>query len=221
MLIGRLPKTLLAAFAPKFLPCSKENLDRMDDDLLLRALLERQAGAFQQVVELHHERVINICYRFVHDKDEAEDLAQETFIEVYRSIAGFRGQSSLATWIYRIAVSKSLDHLRMQTRKKRGGTLRALLGLGKEVANIPAPASSEPDEILEQQTRRRVLQQALNSIPESQRIAFVLSKYDGLSYQEIANILRTTLPSVESLIHRAKKNLQRILRDHYGKRGAL
>jgi RNA polymerase sigma-70 factor, ECF subfamily len=187
----------------------------MNDEQLLQALRNRQEDAFRQVVELHQHRVINICYRFVRDRTEAEDLAQETFMEVYRSVGAFRGQSDLSTWIHRIAVSKSLDFIRMQTRQKRGGKLRALLRFDGETTDVPAPTSTEPDEILKQEERKRVLQQALDSLPSNQRIAFVLSKYDGVSYQEIAAILKTSLSSVESLIHRAKKKLQDHLRSHY------
>jgi RNA polymerase sigma-70 factor, ECF subfamily len=189
----------------------------MNDEDLLAALRKGQDDAFRQLVELYQHQVINICYRFVQDRTEAEDLAQETFIEVYHSVTSFRGQSSLSTWIHRLAVSKALDFIRRQNRSKRGGKLRTLLGLDEKATEVPAPASMEPDSILEQQERRRVLQQALNDLPQNQRIAFVLSKYDGLSYQEIAEILKTSLYSVESLIHRARKNLQKRLHKHYEK----
>ena len=100
--------------------------NKVTEEQLLADLRTGEPGAFRQLVELHQHNVINICYRFVHDKAEAEDLAQETFIEVHRSIGGFRGQSSIDTWIHRIAVSKSLDFVRKQGREKRGGKQRAL-----------------------------------------------------------------------------------------------
>jgi RNA polymerase sigma-70 factor (ECF subfamily) len=187
----------------------------MNDQQLLNSLRAGKADAFRRLVEKHQHRVINICYRFVHDRGEAEDLAQGTFIEVHRSISGFRGKSSLSTWIHRIAVSKSLDYVRRQSREKRGGKLKALLRLDETVTQIPAPLSDGPDELLEQRERRRILQRALDSLPKNQRIAFVLSKYDGMSYHEIANTLKTSVSSVESLIHRAKKNLQKRLRRYY------
>ncbi len=187
----------------------------MTDEQLLNELRAGQADAFRKLVELHQRKVINICYRFVHDQAEAEDLAQETFIEVHRSIRRFKGKSSLSTWIHSIAVSKSLDLIRHQSREKRGGKLRALLRLDDAASNIPAPDSAQPDEVLKQRERRQVLQQALAALPEKQHIAFVLSKYDGLTYQEIAETMGTTVSSVESLIHRAKSNLQKRLRTYY------
>ena len=189
----------------------------MNDEELLSALRGGQTDAFRQIVDQHQRRVINICYRIVQDRTEAEDLAQETFVEVHRSVDSFRGQSSLSTWIHRIAVTKSLDFVRKQNREKRGGKLKVLLGLDKKAADIPASASTEPDQVLEQRERERVLQQALNSLPTNQRVAFVLSKYDDLTYQEIADLLKTSLSSVESLIHRARKNLRERLRSYYEK----
>ncbi|HVP06207.1 MAG TPA: sigma-70 family RNA polymerase sigma factor [Candidatus Acidoferrum sp.] len=187
------------------------------DDQLIRELREGREDAFRQVVAQHQQRVINICYRFVLDRAEAEDLAQETFIEIHRSIESFRGQSSLTTWIYRIAVTKSLDFIRKQGRAKRGGGLSAILRLDHMKVDLPAPASVGPDRMLAEQERKGVLGQALNTLPEKQRIAFVLSKYDGISYQEIAEVLKTSLSSVESLIHRARNNLQKQLRSYYEK----
>ncbi len=189
----------------------------MTEAELLAGLRERQPVAFRLLVEEHQRKVISICYRFVHDRAEAEDLAQETFVEVHRSISGFRGQASLSTWIHQIAVSKSLDFVRKQNREKRGGKLSRLLRLDKEAVEVPSPASEQPDAQLEQKRRQRVLQQALDRLPKNQRIAFVLSKYDGMSYQEIAGVLKTSLSSVESLIHRARKNLQKSLNKYYEK----
>ena len=189
----------------------------MSDDQLVDGLRNGEAESFRELVECHQHKVINICYRFVHDKEEAEDLAQETFLEVHRSIGRFRGKSSLSTWIHRIAVSKSLDFVRKKSRQKRGGKLKAFLQGHDTAINIPAPASMEPDKVLEQQVRRKVLQAALSALPEKQHIAFVLSKYDGLSYREIAETMKTSVSSVESLIHRARQGLQKSLRSYYEK----
>jgi len=189
--------------------------DRTEQAKLIADLREGVHGAFRRVVEQYQHKVVNTCYRFVHEQEEAEDLAQETFVEVYRSIARFRGESDLSTWIYRIAVSKSLDFLRKQARERRGGRFRQMLRFDDGLTELPAPHSTRPDVIHEQRERRRILQRALEHLPENQRVAFILSKYDGMSYLEIAGILKTTVSSVESLIHRARKNLQRWLHDYY------
>lgn len=174
--------------------------------------------AFRQLVESQKNKVLNICYRFVHNKEDAEDMAQETFIEVHRSLAELRNQSDLSAWIYRIAVSKSLNFIRMQKRQKRGGKMGKPISLDDEIEGVSAPAATNPDEALAQKERRRILQEALGTLPKNQQIAFVLSKYDGMSYEEIAAVLQASLPAVESLIHRAKINLQKELYGFYHKK---
>lgn len=193
------------------------SLKRRSDNEMPTESDEKQAGAFRNLVEAEKDRVLNICYRFVNNAEDAEDLAQETFMEVYRSIAEFREDSSISTWIYRIAVSKSLNHIRNRNRLKRRGSLSKTADFVKETAEIPAPKSDNPDEVLEQKERQAILYQALNDLPSKQRIAFTLSKYDEMNYREIATILKTSVPSVESLIHRAKANLQKKLYAYYGK----
>ncbi len=173
--------------------------------------------AFKKVVDEFQKYVLNTCYRFVNVKEIAEDLTQDVFIEVYRSIKNFRGESKLSTWIYRIAVTKSLDYLKAQKRKKRFAYLKSIFGDEELEKQLPMNNVTNPDTILENKNRIEILMNALSTLPESQRVAFTLSKYDELSYKEIAEILGTTIPSVESLIHRAKKNLKKKLYTYYKK----
>ncbi|NTV25637.1 MAG: RNA polymerase sigma factor [Chlorobiaceae bacterium] len=170
---------------------------------------------FSELVAEHQEMVLNTCYRFVFNREDAEDLAQEVFIEVHRSLDRFREESKLSTWIYRIAVTKSLDHLRKLKRKKRFSSLKRIIGVDDPADSIPAPDRDNPADALADKERVSVLQEALNSLPDNQKTAFLLSKQDGYSNQEIADILQTTIPAVESLVHRAKKNLQTKLERHY------
>nr|WP_256372345.1 RNA polymerase sigma factor [Chlorobaculum sp. 24CR] len=171
--------------------------------------------SFSEIVAEHQEMVVNTCYRFVFNREDAEDLAQEVFIEVYRSLDKFREESKLSTWIYRIAVTKSLDHLRRLKRKKRFSSLKRVIGIDDPADSIPAPEYDNPADVLGSKERVAVLQNALDGLPDNQKTAFLLSKQDGYSNQEIADILQTTIPAVESLIHRAKKNLQARLERHY------
>lgn len=188
---------------------------KKSDDQLLDDLRNGAPGAFRRLVEEHQSKVINVCYRFVHEQADAEELAQETFVEVHRSLSGFRGRSSLSTWIYRIAVSKSLDFIRRQSRQKRGGVNRDVEQSREE--QLPSPDSDRPDVRLEQKERRRILREALERLPRKQCIAFVLCKYDGMSYGEIADLLGVSRSAVESLIHRARNNLRKILYNYYVK----
>ncbi|HED30378.1 MAG TPA: RNA polymerase sigma factor [Prosthecochloris aestuarii] len=173
---------------------------------------------FSDLVAEHQSMVINTCYRFVLNKEDAEDIAQEVFIEAYRSLENFRGDAKISTWLYRIAVTKSLDFLRRKKRKKRFSSLKRVIGRNDPIQEISLPDHDTPDETMLEQERLTVLENALENLPDNQKTAFLLSKYDGYGNQEIAEIMATTVPAVESLIHRAKKNLQKKLEKHYRNR---
>lgn len=162
--------------------------------------------------------VLNTCFRFVLNKEDAEDISQEVFIEAYRSLDSFRQESKLSTWLYRIAVTKSLDHLRKKKRKKRFSSLKRVIGINDPAEELPTPSSETPDEVLSGSERVEVLQHALDALPDNQKTAFLLSKYDGYSNQEIAEIMQTSVSAIESLVHRAKKNLQKQLEKYYSNR---
>jgi len=173
---------------------------------------------FKALVSEHQDMVLNTCYRFVMNREDAEDLAQEVFVEVYRSLDKFREESKLSTWIYRIAVTKSLDHLRRMKRKKRFSSLKRIIGIDDPAEELPSSSSDNPEQTLAEKENLAVLQQALNALPENQKTAFLLSKQDGYSNSEIAEILQTSVSAVESLVHRAKKNLHDRLHNYYQNR---
>ena len=187
----------------------------MSDRDLVRQLKARDTIAFRQLVEQFKEKVVNTCFRFLANEEDAEDIAQEVFIEVLRSVSGFREEASLSTWIHRIAVSKSLDFIRSQKRQKRLGLVKQILRLEDAAYRIPAPRSANPEANLEDQERIHILNQALASLPENQRVAITLSKYEAFSNQEVADIMATSLSAVEALIHRAKQTLKKKLYRYY------
>lgn len=189
-------------------------LSTLDEDKLIQALQSNTPAAFKQVVLAFQDRVYNTCLGFVHREAEAEDLAQEVFIEVYKSVSRFRKDSRLSTWIYRIAVSKSLEHIRRQKRQKRRAFFQAMMGGEADLTTV-SDTIPHPGIQLENQERGKVLFQAIDQLPEKQKTAFTLNKVEGLSYQEISEIMNTSLSSVESLIFRARKNLQKKLRSYY------
>ncbi len=183
-------------------------------DISLKDLKSGSEKAFKSLVEQHQDRVINICFRFLNSREDAEDIAQDVFVEVYQSINRFRGEAKLSTWIYRIAVSKSLDAIRKMKRKKRMAQLKSLFGL--EAHEEPAASiTMNPDNVLEQQERAMILQKCVKELAENQEIAITLSKYEGFSYKEIAGIMGISLSAVESLIHRGMKNLKEKLFHYY------
>lgn len=189
----------------------------MQDSELINRLRNKDEEAFRIIFNDNHKKVVNACYRLVNDIDTAEDITQDVFIKVFYSIEQFRGDSQLSTWIYRIAITKSLDYLRAQKRKKRLAILKYFSGNEEKQIEIEAPEDQRPDLLIDNSERMKVLNEAINSLPENQRIAFSLSKYDEISTKEIAEVLTTTVSAVESLIHRAKKNLEKKLFNYYRK----
>ena len=189
----------------------------MIDKELIDQLIEGDEPAFRMVVEEYKRTVLNCCFRFVKNYETAEDLTQDVFVEVFRSIKKFKGNSKLSTWIYRIAVTKSIDYLRFQKRKKRFAFLSSLSGEDQMEELIIKDNGNNPEIELERKERIRVLNLVMDSLPENQKVAFTLSKYDEMSYKEIADILATTVSAVESLIHRAKNNLENKLYKYYKK----
>lgn len=186
----------------------------MEDADFLQKLRAGDQAAFSELVMTHRNRVINTCYRFLLDKKDAEDISQEVFIEVYQSIRSFRGHSKLSTWIYRIAVTKSLDALKKRKRKKRLSSIGKVLHLDEVADWIGGGAM--PDKIMQEKESMQEVFQALNSLPDNQRVVFTLSKIDGYNNAEIAEIMNTSKIAVESLVSRAKmkvsKELESILK---------
>jgi RNA polymerase sigma-70 factor (ECF subfamily) len=189
----------------------------MDDRELIDKLKEGDDAAFRIVVDKYQQLVLNLSYKFLRDRILAEDITQEVFIQVFESIGSFRADAKLSTWIYRIAVTRSLNHLKYNTRKKRSGVLVRLFSPGRAEKELSLPGHERPDQEAERRERTQILSQALQKLPENQRIAFTLSKYDEMRYSEIAEVLNCSIPSVESLIHRAKTNLRKILFSYYQK----
>ena len=189
----------------------------MTEPLFIQQLREGNREAFNKLVEEHKDGVLNICNGFVKNAEEAEDITQEVFVEVYRTISKFREDSSLFTWIYRIAVSRSLDAIKKKKSIKRAAFFEKRVQAEVAEYEIDNTASDtlSPDSELEQIQQRQFIDHSLAKLTESQRTAFVLSHQDGLSYKEIAEIMGKSLTSIESLIHRSKQTLRKIMEENY------
>ena len=162
--------------------------------------------AFELLVKRHQSRMLNLIHRFIGNRPQARDLAQEVFIRVWRAAPRYKPQAKFTTWIYRLAANLCLNELRSSGRRK-------LL-----FSESPADAGQTPNEernfspsaedILLAEERSRQISHALQSLPENQRMALILKRYDNLSYLEIAKIMECSVSAVESLLVRAKRNLQ-------------
>ena len=187
----------------------------MTDKELTDGLILQRKEAIEYLVDKYQKNVIKTAFYFVANMEDAEDLSQEVFLEILKSIGRNKGNSSLYTWIYRITVNKSLDHLRRQKSGNFVNQLGTLLKVFYDGKNWNNPEPAIVDTRNEDKEKRKLLDDAVNSLPENQRIAFILNKYEELAYKEIAEIMNLSLPSVESLIHRAKMNLQKKLVNHF------
>ena len=183
-------------------------------DELVEKLKKGDQASFTTVVDLYQDMVYNTAISIVQSQQDADDIAQEVFVQVYLSIGSFKGESKLSTWLYRITVSKALDHERKKKRKKRFGFMQSLFGSHDEEANHPVEFD-HPGIQLEKKESARDLFSALKQLPEKQRVAFTLHKLEGQSYQEIAAIMNTSLYAVESMMGRARTNLKKILKTYY------
>lgn len=181
----------------------------MNDETLILQLKAGNEQAFRQLVESCQDMVYNTVLGIVQDLQEAEDVSQEVFIQVYRSIEGFRGESKLSTWLYRIAITKALDWQRKKKLRKGISAVASWIGFGD---HAPEPTQfHHPGIQLEHKETATILFKAIQTLPENQRVCFLLLKTEGLTYQEVADILQISIKAVESLMHRARENLRKRL----------
>lgn len=180
----------------------------------IAALRAGDQQASRALVAAYGQQVYNTCLGFVQQAQDAEDLTQEVFAEVFERLADFREEASLSTWIYRIAVNASLGFLRKKKAKKRFAFMSSLFDSNKG-ETLDIPDAVHPGVLAENRERAQVLFAAIAKLPEQQQAAFTLHKVEGLPYQEVADVLETSLSAVESLMHRAHKNLRKLLRDYY------
>ncbi len=183
----------------------------------IKQLIAGDLVAFQNLVQEFEKRVFNTCLGLLQNTEDAEDVTQEVFIAVFQSIKNFKGESKLSTWIYRIAVTRSLEFIRMKNRKKRFAFFQTIFANEKGEVKIEAAHFHHPGVVLENKEKAAILFAAIEKLPANQKTAFILSKIEDLSYAEIAEVMKVSVPSVESLLFRAKQNLQKVLGNYYEK----
>jgi RNA polymerase sigma-70 factor (ECF subfamily) len=184
-----------------------------NEDILIKELKEGNESAFKILVDNYQDMIYNTCLSIVKSEEDAEDIAQEVFVQVYQSIGSFKGASKLSTWMYRIAITKSLDHERRKKRKKRFGFVKSIFGDEGET-EINPPDFHHPGVVLDKKEDAARLFKAIEKLPENQKTAFVLNKIEGLSNQEVSEVMKVSVSSIESLLHRAKNNLKKHLQNN-------
>lgn len=186
----------------------------MNEWTLIEQLKQGDEAAFKSIVETWQDMVYNTALGIVQNAEDAEDISQEVFVQVYESIHTFKGEAKFSTWLYKITVTKTMDHLRRKKRKKRFAFIQSIFGANDEIVHEP-PDFHHPGVALDKKETASELFKAIEQLPENQKIAFTLNKLEGLNYQQVSEIMNTTVPSIESLLHRAKNNLKKVLEIYY------
>ena len=197
----------------------KDNKAKKLTDLqLIEDIYKGDKEAFQHLVEKYKNLIYKASFGILQNKEDAEDITQDVFVEVFHSIADFRKESQISTWLYRIAINKSINLAKRNSRRNRL-KLTGLQndGVKDQLAEIPDTGSKNMDVVLEDIDRKKIIMYCLQKLPKNQKIAFTLSRYDHLSYKEISEIMDVSLSAVESLIHRAKSTLVNSLTKTYKK----
>ena len=186
----------------------------MDERDVINLVKQKDRDAFRIIVETWQDMVFNTAVGILQNEEDAEDAAQEVFIQVFESIDSFKEESKLSTWIYRITVSKALDHIRKRKTKKRFAFIKSLFK-DDNTGMIEPPDFMHPGVKLENKQNAQALFRAMDKLPPNQKTAFVLNKMEDLSYQEVGDIMELSSSAVDSLLQRARQNLKKELRSQY------
>nr|WP_262712973.1 sigma-70 family RNA polymerase sigma factor [Hymenobacter elongatus] len=170
-------------------------------------LRQGSEAAFRTLVERYQNRIYRTVLALLQSPEEAEDVAQEVFIEVHQTIGRFRGDAALSTWLYRLATSRALKHRQRARSQKRFAYFTSLLGFDNHVLHEPVD-HAHPQAQMEGQQQLELLLAHIARLPDQQQVAFTLRHEQELSYEEIAAVLKTTVPAVESLLFRARRTLR-------------
>ena len=182
-------------------PASALALAEFDEPALVEASLAGTPGAFDVIVERHRRGVYQLCYRFVGNHEDASDLSQDVFLRAYRGLRSFRGQSSIATWLYRIGVNVCLN--RVSAKRLESESI-------EEREFVDEQSESASDRLLKGERAARV-RAAVAQLPPKQRAALVLRMYHDMSHQEIADVLGSSVGAVKANFFHALGNLKKLL----------
>ena len=171
---------------------------------------------FKELFDNYKSLVYNVALQYVQNKEDAEEITQDVFVKIHEKLSFFQNQSTLKTWIYRIAINQSLDFLKAQKSKKRWSFFSAL-SLNNENKKIEVPHFNHPGVELEQKEALDSIFKAINRLPEKQKTVIILLKIEQNSQAETGEIMKLSTKAVESLFNRAKKNLEILLANNEGK----
>lgn len=187
---------------------------RMDDAAIMLELRAGNMAGFDFLIQKYRKPIIRFMYRMVHNQAVAEELAQEVFLRVYRSRETYRAEARFSTWLYRIATNLGVNHAR-DTRHERAASTVYLDEPDPESGTTPDVADSTPDvesKILRRE-RMEAIRQHVMALPERQRMAVLMHKYEGMDYRQIGEVLKLSESATKSLLFRAYQTLREKLKD--------
>jgi RNA polymerase sigma-70 factor (ECF subfamily) len=187
-------------------------MDLGTERILLDQAREGNPAGFESLVRSHTAKIVNLAYRLVGNRDEAEDIAQEAFLRLHRALPSFRGDSTVSTWLYRTVTRLAIDHLRREGLKRKLFFFRASEEEVDPLEVVPDPGASPQDRLLLREAQSR-LAQALNRLSPRQRAVFILRHQEELPLKEIARILALEEGTVKAHLHRAVTLLRQELKD--------
>ena len=181
----------------------------MDETELMLRVKEGDEDAFREIVEKYQQQIINLCFRYVGNQQDAEEVAQDVFIHLYRAASKYEPRAKLSTYLYRIAVNLSLNRIRDDKWKRFISW--EFIGKGDK-KSASSPMVDGPDSLVERKEQYRIIDEAINSLPTNQKTAVILKRFQGLSYEEIAEVMNCSVSAVESRLHRARQTLKKKLK---------
>lgn len=185
--------------------------ERNVDRELVARVQQGDKGAFDVLVQRYQYKIIKLISRYVHDSNEALDIAQEAFLKAYRALPGFRGDSAFYTWLYRIAINTAKNHLVAQGRRPPGSDIDA-----QEAEQYDGQSSLKeyetPERLLLKDEIEATVYRAIEELPEDLRTAITLREFEGMSYEEIAQTMGCPIGTVRSRIFRAREAIDKKLR---------
>ena len=188
-------------------------VEESDSNLVIRAQ-NGEHDAFRILVERYQRKVYSVAFSMVRNADDAMDLSQDAFVKAYRNLKGFQGSSSFYTWLYRIVVNLGIDHLRKAGRFQSvdydDKIRRKDEGIG-DMSILPSRLDANPSKVLMRKELMDKMQSALDTLSPNHRTILILREVEGMSYEEMAEILDISKGTVMSRLHHARKNMQKAL----------
>ncbi|QED27900.1 sigma-70 family RNA polymerase sigma factor [Microvenator marinus] len=187
-----------------------------DDTELVELAQKGDRDAFRQLVERYQRRVYSICYGMLKNADDSMDVSQEVFVKVYRYLEKFNFQSSFYTWLYRITVNMCIDHIRKNQRVKKVEYDDGISREDGDEHTLPSTLGLNPDKVYGRKELRAKMLEALDSLGEKHRTILILREVDGLSYEEIADVLNISKGTVMSRLFHARRYFQEAIGEYVG-----